>query len=769
MKAIAVSVTELASFVHRRGDIDARREESTVMSEGLQVQRKYQEMMLKKFKNYQTEVRCKDRYKSDGFELHIQGRADGMTLEPDMLVEEIKTTRKNVGDFYRVNGSVHRAQGTLYAALLLKECKFGDCTVRVTYINPDTLSHHSFDEKISVGELEEFLSKTCEVYAQFIRTLLARLANRNELAKNQEMPFTNVSDEQLNLARRVYMSIRDRENLMFESPTGTGKTVATLFPSVKALGEKLIDRTVFATARTTGQSIAQETMEQLSKSNPHLRAVTITAKDRVCFTPGALCVPEQCEFAKGHYDRLPKAREDLLKRAVADKRGVELVARANRVCPYELSLEGADWSDVVICDYNYVFDPFVNLKRLQSRQFRKLSLLIDEAHRLGERASEMLSASLSAKLFTQVHEKFATQTIGRIARSIVIGIDTLKNQYLQGSTEAMIDIPDEQFWETLRAFLEAVEETPIESTHDVVNQCWSATLRFNEGRNRCETAAYIYLITKTGEDTVLLLRCITPGSWTKQVLGDFQSTVRFSGTLSPFEVFQEGHGVAGATSRVTMHANVDRLRVFILPQISTYFKDREKSAPAINSVIQTAVHSSDGNWLVAFPSFEYLNLVQVPEEFESTVLRQKTEMSVEDRKEFIDRLNTPNSILGFVVMGGVFTESVDYAQDALSGVIVIGPALPPLSVELEKIKQSSNLGYELAYRQPGMTRVVQSAGRVVRGVQDRGVVILIDPRFSRGEYQSYFPQHWIPTIVDLASLQSELTAFWASTETSLDG
>lgn len=763
MKTIAVSVTELASFVHRRGDIDARREESTDMTEGLQVQRKYQEMMLKKFKYYQTEVRCKDRYKSDGFELQIQGRADGMMLEPNVLVEEIKTTRKNVEDFYRVNGLVHRAQGTLYAALLLKECKFGDCTVRVTYINPDTLSHQSFDEKISVGELEEFLSKTCEVYAKFIRTLLARLANRNELAKNQEMPFTNISDDQLNLARRVYMSIRDRENLMFESPTGTGKTVATLFPSVKALGEKLIDRTVFATARTTGQSIAQETMEQLSKSNPHLRAVTITAKDRVCFTPGALCIPEQCEFAKGYYDRLPKAREDLLKHTIADKRGVELVARAHQVCPYELSLEGADWSDVVICDYNYVFDPFVNLKRLQSRQFQKLSLLIDEAHRLGERTSEMLSASLSAKLFTQVHEKFATQTIGRIARSIATGIDTLKNQYLQDSTEAMIDIPDGQFWEMLRAFLEAVDETPIESIHDVVNQCWSATLRFNESRDRCESAAYIYLITEKDEDALLQMRCITPGSWIKRVLADFQSTVRFSGTLSPFEVFREGHGVGGATSRITMLANVDRLRVFVLPQISTFFKDREKSVHAINSVLQTAVNSSDGNWLVAFPSFEYLNLVQqVPEELESKVLKQETEMSVENRKEFIDRLNTPNSMLGFVVMGGVFAESVDYAQDALSGVIVVGPALPPPSIELEKIKQSSDLGYEIAYRQPGMTRVVQAAGRVVRGAHDRGIVILIDPRFSRCEYQSYFPQHWIPTIVDLASLQSELTAFWTS-------
>lgn len=763
MKTISVSVTELARFVHRRGDIDARREETTDMSEGVQAQRKYQEILLKKFHGYQTEVLCNHRYTSETLELKIQGRADGIMLEPEILVEEIKTTRKIIEEFCRANSSAHRAQVNLYAAILLKGRNFDDCITRVTYVNPDTLSYQSFDEKLSLDELEKFLAETCAVYDKFIRTLLARFANRDAHAKNQEIPFTSISDEQLNLARRVYMSIRDGENLMFESPTGTGKTVATLFPTVKALGEQLIERTVFATARTTGQSIAEETMGQLSESNPHLRTITITAKDRICFTPGALCVPEQCEFAKGHYDRIPKAREDLLKRTVADKRGVEMVSRVHRVCPYELSLEGADWSDVVICDYNYVFDPFVSLKRLQSREFRKLSLLIDEAHRLGERTSEMLSASLSVKLFTEIHEKFATQTIGRIARSIATGIVAFKSQYLEDSTEAMIDVPREKFWELLQAFLEAVDETPIESTHDVVNQCWSAALRFHEGRDRCESAAYIYLITERDEDAVLQMRCITPGSWIKRVLADFQSTVRFSGTLSPFEVFQEGHGVTGATTRITMLANVDRLRVYVLPQISTFFKDRAKSAHKIDSVLQTVVNSSDGNWLVAFPSFEYLNLIQVSDELEPAVVKQTAEMSVEDRKEFIERLNMPNSTLGFVVMGGVFTESVDYAQDALSGVIVVGPALPPPSIELEKIKQSSELGYELAYRQPGMTRVVQAAGRVVRGVHDRGVVILIDPRFSRTEYQSYFPQHWSPKVVDLANLQRELTAFWVGT------
>ena len=760
MTSVSISVTELAKFVHRQGDIDARREDSTDMSEGVQAQRKYQETVLKKFKHYQTEVRCQDRYERNDIKLLIQGRADGVMLKPQVLVEEIKTTRKNIDDHHKLMGSVHRAQVILYAAMLVQDHQFDSCTVKITYVHPDTLSFKSFDEEVPTQELAQFLAQTCEVYMEFIQVFLNRLQNRDQLTKNQEIPFDDVADDQLNLARRVYMSIRDGENLMFEAPTGTGKTVATLFPSVKALGENLIDRTVFATARTTGQAIAQETMRNLSAANPHLRAITITAKDRICFTPGALCVPEQCEYAKGHYDRLSAARSDLLKHAVADKTSVELVARTRKVCPYELSLDVADWSDIVICDYNYVFDPFVSLKRLQSRQFQKLALLVDEAHRLYERTVEMLSAELNARLFEQIHDERPTQTLGQLAQRITAEIDSLKSLFLQDAAEALIESPGEEFWTMLTSFLEVVEDIPIESTSDVIYQCWSAVLRFVEGRDRCEPSAYIYLIKTVSGDLVLQMRCILPRAWIKNALSEYKGSVRFSGTLSPFEVFQECHGVEGISTRVSINTNTERLRIYVLPQISTYYKDREESIHAIAGVLDAVGHSSKGNWLVAFPSFDYLNLLPIPVSLNGLVRKQEIDMNIEERREFIDWMNVPNTRFGLVVMGGVFTESVDYEQEGLSGVIVVGPAIPPPSIELERIAQSSEFGYELAYRQPGMTRVIQAAGRVVRGVNDRGVVVLIDPRFSRVEFQKYFPQHWSPKTVTLARLQQDLTEFW---------
>ena len=759
---ISIGVAELATFVHRKGDINYRFEDSTQMLEGIKAQQRYQEQQLKQFEDYRREHRLSQPFDYEGLQLNVSGRADGVLHRANALVEEIKSTRKPVDDVFQTRGFEHVAQARMYAAMYMTDTpEIQDCEVKVTYVHPDTMSSKSFTETLNRKELQKFFVETCTHFAMFIQSVLQRIEQRNAFAVRQDMPFATVADEQMNLARRVFMSIRAHEDLMFEAPTGTGKTISTLFPAVKAMGSEHTDRVIYTTARTTGQRIVHETMKSLSESNEHLRSIVITAKDRICFTPGATCAPEYCEFAKGHFDRVQTARDDLLTHPAIDQKLVELVARSHKVCPFELSLDTAEWCDVVIGDYNYVFDPFVALQRLHTRFSKRVTVLVDEAHRLGSRVSEMLSAKLSLELLNRVITECPLQDIRAVSQQLVRWIEDTASSSSSSDQEFEIPIIEEKFWQLLDAFLVVCEEVDMESTHEVLFQCWSDILRFHDAKDRYETESYICLMRREDEDLVLVFRCIAPGSWIRGVLREYSGSVRFSGTLSPSKVFEESHGVSGPFVRTQNEPDSYRFGVMLIPDISTYWNDRERSIAEIVKVIEDVRASTDENWLVAFPSFEYLDRVfGAMNNQRDQVRKQEAHMNVEERAEFIEWMNEPKARVGFMVMGGIFSESVDFDPGALAGVIVIGPSIPPTSLELEKLRASSELGFELAYRQPAMNRVVQAAGRVVRNVTDRGVIMLIDPRFTRSEYQQYFPRHWDPQIVKSNQIRDAINQFW---------
>lgn len=759
---LSIGVAELATFVHRRGDINYRFEESTQMLEGIKAQQRYQEQQLKTCAEYRREHRLSHSFDYEGLQLTISGRADGILHRENAVVEEIKTTRKSVDELFQSRGFEHVAQARLYAAMFMTdEPEIQDCEIKVTYIHPDSLSSQSFTETLTSSELQQFFVETCTHFAAFIKSVLQRIEQRNAFAVRQDMPFETVADEQINLARRVYMSIRDHEDLMFEAPTGTGKTITTLFPAVKAMGSEHTDRVIYTTARTTGQRIVHETMKSLSDNNEYLRSIVITAKDRICFTPGATCAPEHCEFAKGHFDRVQAARDDLLAHPAIDQKLVELVARSHKVCPFELSLDTAAWCDVVVGDYNYVFDPFVALQRIHTRFSKRVTVLVDEAHRLGSRVSEMLSAELSLELLKRVIAECPLQDVRAVSQQMVGWIEDTATNLSSSDAEFEVPIIEEKFWQLLEAFLVVSEEVDMESTHESMFQCWAATLRFYDAKDRYDTESYICLMRREDEDLVLVLRCVAPGSWIRGILREYSGSVRFSGTLTPSKVFEESHGVSGPFVRTQVEPDSQRFGVAIVPDISTYWNDRERSIAEIVEVVEVLRASIDKNWLVAFPSFEYLDRVfAASNNLGDHVRKQAVHMTVEERAEFIEWMNEPKVRVGLTVMGGVFTESVDFDPRALAGVMVVGPSIPPKSLELEKLRASSELGFELAYRQPAMNRVVQAAGRVVRGVTDRGIIVLIDPRFTRSEYQQYFPKHWVPRIVKTDSIKDALFKFW---------
>ena len=762
----SISVTDLAEFVHRKGDINHTLDGRVDPIEGLLTQQSYQSNVVSSNPDYEVEMNCRTEYSAHGVLLKVSGRIDGVMLKPIPMVEEIKTSRLPPDRIFNRLGTVHQAQARLYGAIFSKSKNLDKCEVRLTYVDPDTQRNHSMSEVLSANDLWRFFESTCDSYLEFLSDVLKRADARNRIALEQEFPFDSVSENQIRVARRSYQSVRDKENMMLEAPTGTGKTVATLYPCVKAMGEDLIDRVIFATARTTGKRTAIDTMQALQEQNENLTTIALIAKERICFTPGATCAPDHCKYAKGHYDRIAQARRDLLARRTIDQPDTELVARAHRVCPYELAMDTAEWVDVVVGDYSYVFDPLIALSRLQSRHFRRVSLLVDEAHRLGERVVDMLSVSLREKCLIEVVEFRASLTIENLVRRLIDILNAIAFDYLGDKTEAVVPEVTEELWSTASNLQEELLDIDLDRTDSALFECLSTMTRILNAKDRFSDEDYCWIVSNENELISLSLRCLSPGTWIRSVVKEFRSSIRFSGTLSPPEVFAESHGLDGTFQRSLVEPDNKRYGVMLVPDISTYWKDRPSSVQSLVNVVQTAKQSCESNWLVAFPSYEYLSLVYQSMGDDPSIKNQEFEMSNEDRADFISWISTGSRRAAFVTMGGVFTESVDFDSDALAGVIVVGPATPPSSLEREMIRDSSELGYELAYRQPGLTRVVQAAGRVVRHLKDRGVILLIDPRFTHREFQSYFPHHWLPRIVRSTDLGIELYRFWTSTQSS---
>lgn len=764
-----IGVTDLAAFVHRRGDIDDRAEDLTTAREGLDTQRAYQQRLKHEVPTYRTEVQVACDFKLEAIEVRVTGRVDGVALVDELqgkqlIVEEIKTTRRDSSDVPLCDRSVHEAQLRLYAAMLARDGEATSLETRLTYVHPETRTPKTYTAEESFDDLECFLKDTVGTYCAWLNVVVKRLNRRNEQAAAQLFPHQTYNENQLPLARAGYISLRDKSNLLVEAPTGTGKTIATTFPAVKAIGESKLDRVVYATARTTGQQAAADAFSLLRESNDALVHTTVSAKERVCLTPGAACRPDECEYAKGHYDRVRDATQMLLRKGDVDRDAVDAVAKSKKVCPFELSLDVAEWSDAVICDYNYVFDPFVQLKRLRSRLFGRVGLLVDEAHRLTERVRDMLSCEFDLAKFDEAVTETQDTPIGPLLQTL--------QRILTGSFDDLLPIHGETTADEITSDLETAAERLLASdklrlqaaaAEDVVNECLFSLLRFRTitALRDDNPGNFVWLLSRTESDRRMRLRCLLPDSWIRDTVREFHGSIRFSGTLAPGELFNEEHGLVGPIRQATIAPNKRRLSVFTVPDISTYWSDRTATAPAIADLLERIHEAASGNWLVAFPSFTYLELVLDLVKNPDLVLAQKRQMNLEEREEFLAQLERDERSLGFVVMGGVFTESIDIEQTSLEGVVVISPGLPPKSLELDQLKERSPYGYEIAYRRPAMTRVIQAAGRVVRSEADRGAVVLVDPRFTRSDFAQYFPAHWEPQVVKSDALIPALQAFQA--------
>ncbi|NEW07471.1 ATP-dependent DNA helicase [Paenibacillus sp. SYP-B3998] len=763
--SVHISVRSLVEYVYRRGSIESGFRTNTTLTEGTKAHQKIQKQYGERD---QHEVYVSTEIHHGGLVFVIDGRCDGLLMDEELgitTVDEIKSTSSDITLIAEDTYPVHWAQAKCYAYMIAKDQGLDSVRIQLTYMHVETEETKRFAVEASFEELKQFVLDVVENYFPYAQTRKEHEERRNQSIKALPFPFEAYREGQRKLVGAVYKTITEGHKLFAKAPTGIGKTMSTLYPSVKAIGEGLLQRIFYLTAKTITRTAAEEAYSLLRGKGLVLQFVTITAKDKVCFKEEVRCSKEYCEFADGYYDRINEAVLDLLQQESAMTRPViETYARKHRVCPFEFSLDAAYAADAIICDYNYVFDPRVNLKRLFEEQKRKTALLVDEAHNLLDRAREMYSSTINKSNYLNVQREFKGVSIELhdAAKAINQHLITVRKQAGERNMQVEEGLPEELI-ALLEVFIsqaerELVAQRATPSSPLLLDTYFGAQNFVRIAKLYDER--YVTFVECEKSEVIVKLFCLDPSHLLRQVGKGYRSQVFFSATLSPLSYFMDtlGAGEDDYSVSVPSPFSKEQLEVMVQP-ISTRYQDRERSREPIAQAIYQLVTNRSGNYLVFFPSYAYMSsvyeaftdLVGVDLDARESglkVLVQQTHMSETEREGFLTEFaaNREETLIGFAVMGGIFSEGIDLVGDRLTGVAVVGVGLPQLGPERNILKtyvdRHGKNGYEYAYVFPGMNKVQQAGGRLIRSETDRGVLLLIDDRYLQPLYQRLLPEEW---------------------------
>lgn len=781
---IKISVRNLVEFVLRAGDLDMRFMGSSRAVEGTKAHQKIQKENREKYsvifgEEYLSEVSLKHSILYNDITIVIEGRADGILINNGKVtIDEIKTVTKDIEFIKEDYNSLHWAQAKCYAYIYATDNNLTLINVQLTYYEIDSEKTKSFIKAFSINKLKEFFDEIISSY--FIWANITNQWNevRDKTIKDLKFPFDSYRVGQRELAVSVYKTIVEDKKMFVQAPTGIGKTISTLFPSVKAVGEGHASKIFYLTAKTITRQVAEDAFTKMKADGLKFKTITITAKDKVCFSKGSGCNPEQCTFAKGHFDRVNEAILDILKNENTFSREViEMYSNKHNVCPFEFSLDLTLWADCVICDYNYVFDPRVYLKRFFTDNNGDYTILVDEAHNLVDRAREMFSAQIHKKLLLQLKRdiKGKNNPMYKILNKLNAFMLSMKKMcnddgyYKQDSEPVDVYNLLTRLTKILEVWLTKNEKSEI---YDSFLELYFNSLSFIRISELYDDK-YITYVESTEDDVVLKIFCLDPSKLLREASKRGRSVVYFSATLLPLLYFKEILGGQSKDYHLTLKSPFDKnkLKVMVAKDISTKYNNRENSYLKIVEYIYSVISAKNGNYMVFFPSYKYMNEVveMFSKEYSNVkVSVQTNSMTEEAREDFLKDFSSSNNenILGFGVLGGIFSEGIDLKGDALIGVIIIGVGHPMICFEREIIKEyfnnKSNCGYEYSYMYPGMNKVLQAAGRVIRTEEDRGTVLLIDDRFLHQRYRRLFPKEWNNYHIMNNSIQAkeEICEFW---------
>jgi len=754
-KIIEISVRKLVEFVLRSGSIDNTFRGNDVMQEGI---RAHQTVQNARGEAYQKEVTLGCTIDRDDVTFKISGRCDGLEIENDqVLIEEIKSTATPLDEIEETHSMVHWAQGKFYAYMygLANACDIID--VKLTYYHIHKEKEKSFIEQCTFDALEAFVNEIIDQYIAFAKLQLAMKEKIITTAYQLQFPFPSYRKGQREMAIGMYRGLQKGQRLFINAPTGIGKTMSTLFPTIKSLGEESIERFFYLTAKTITRSVAEDSMQLLINNGLDIRCVTLTAKEKICFLDEMNCTKDHCPYANGYYDRLTGCIIELLENEKLITRGViEAYAEKHQLCPFELSLDISFYTEGIICDYNYVFDPRVSLKRMGAI-VEKRALLIDEAHNLVDRSREMFSAVLAKQKTLEVRRSFpkSSALYKKLSKINTVFLDLKKDdEGFSEKGESELETADNLYYPVMN-FMEAAEKW-LKKEHaspnhkmvlDYYFECSSFVRIF-----RIYDEHFTTLLLKDGKSIAVKLYCMDPSELIKEITKSNHFTVFFSATLLPHDYFRQLFGRMDSDRSMILESPFDHDQQKVhVSSLSTRFKDRQRTLPLVKDSIETFVRDNPGNYLVFFPSYRYMN--QVYELFEEPIKNTSLDcqwigMTESEREDFLHAFedSCEHNRVAFATLGGIFSEGIDLRGERLTGVIVVSVGLPQLCFERQLISdyfsQQGLAGYDYAYVFPGMNKVLQAGGRLIRTETDYGNILLIDDRYLTNKYLRMFPKSW---------------------------
>lgn len=801
-KELHTSVRNLVEFIFREGDIDnraGRLASAEAMLEGSRIHRKIQKSMDSA---YQVEVPLSLSIEEKDYTLVIEGRADGIAYgeflsEPEEIcyIDEIKGIYRKLSTMEEPV-YVHKAQAMCYAYIYALQNHLSRIGLQMTYCNLDTEEIRYFREILDWDTLKAWFDHLIAEYRKWADWQMSWRKMRQESIRRLEFPFP-YREGQKKLVTDVYRTIMRRKTLFIEAPTGVGKTVSTIFPAVKAVGEELSDRIFYLTAKTVTASVAKETIGLLMEHGYQAKTIHLTAKEKLCLCDEMDCNPQHCPYARGHYDRVNDAVFDLLQRKDLFTRE-DILAQAEKycVCPFEMSLDTASFADNIICDYNYVFDPRVALKRFfQDGVKGDYIFLVDEAHNLVDRSREMYSAAVYKEDFLEIKRLMKTihPAIVRVAEKCNRDLLEMKRECEGYQVRESVGTLTFHLMR-LATLLDEFLEKPVEfSEKKKVLDFYFALRNFLNIYDLVDDRYVIYTDFEEDGRFGIHLFCVDPSENLQKCIAKSNSTVFFSATLLPITYYksllstEEDNYAIYAKSTF---AEKNRLIAFGKGASTRYKRRGQKEYEKIAAYIEAVICGRVGNYMIFFPSYQLMREVyevfqkremenpiwdrileteDSPSESEHSLqlAMQTSGMKEQEREKFLEAFEETKrgTFAAFCVMGGIFAEGIDLKRDRLIGAVIVGTGLPQISHEREILKkyydERGMNGFDYAFRFPGMNKVLQAAGRVIRTAEDQGVILLLDERFLEPEYDRLFPREWAQRkICTVEELAEEVADFW---------
>jgi DNA excision repair protein ERCC-2 len=752
---LSVSVGELVSFCHRAGDIDHRFTPSPTAVQGVAG---HQRVYRRRGESYRSEYPVEFLHTQQDLQLRLRGRADGYDPVAGM-VEEIKTCRVRPAAIPAAVSQMHLAQARLYGAIIAIDQDLPDLEVRLTWFNIDSGEETPLCQSYSRQELEAFLASSLSLFSHWMQ-ILAELRNKRDMSvQNLSFPHGEFRSGQREIAELVYKCVDQGGELLLEAPTGIGKTAAVLYPAVKALGTGKHDRIAYITAKTVGRRTAKETLDTFRSAGLSLIALSLTAKERICFSPGKACHGDDCRFARGYYDRLPAALVAAVRSPSLHQEDIEALAREFDICPYQLALDLLPWVDLVIADLHYVYSLTATIGALMQQDNRRWTVLLDEAHNLPDRARRMYRASLAKADLMAVRRKSPHglgAALDRINRALLA---LQRGQWREPDYDSRSDIPSD-LQQSLVDFvartgeLQAQEPTVLHRQPRLLD-FYFEVLQFLRLADHWGEDFRFELTRGSGRQSLrATLNCLDPSRLLRIRQETLHAIAAFSATLSPPDWTREALGLADSAvfRRETSPFDSDQLEVFLATGVDTRYRQREQSMPELAATLMAWLSRERGNCIMYFPSYRYMQdcLAQLHEmglEFlRPNLWVQQREQADAGRDRLLQLLEERRDVAALCILGGIFGEGIDLPGERLTSVVIVGVGLPQFNRDTEQLRawfqQQHGAGFEYAYLYPGMQKVDQALGRVIRGSEDRGRALLIDSRYGERQYRDLLPPWW---------------------------